>query len=144
MYDIDNYVDSVSNIFENEIIENKEFNMPLGKRLFIQARYKLKKTRNEFNPGNLFLTMVKGFDELPGVTKQARISLGFNQRINPWLSLGTSVLYGGFNDLAIGALISTNIKRYIIGIHSDDFTGAIFPRLGTGAGFGFILQRSFR
>ncbi len=142
--DIENYADSMATIFENKVVEGGNFKLPIGTRLFVQLLYKFKKDNWESNRANLYLTLVKGFEELPGVTKEARVSIGYNRRVFRGLFLGSSASYGGFNNLAIGALLSVKTAKYSFGIHSDDFTGAVFPSLGTGAGFGFVLQRYFR
>ena len=79
--DFDNmeeYADSLAAIFENEIVKGQSFYMPLGTRLQIQAAYHFMTDSEETNPGNLFLTYIQGFRELPGVTRRPRFSIGYN------------------------------------------------------------------
>ncbi|ELR69666.1 hypothetical protein C900_04891 [Fulvivirga imtechensis AK7] len=141
--DLSNYADSVANIFDNKVVTDKNFKMALGTRLMLQYSYRFVYDDPERNPGNIFITLVKGFSELPGVTREPRISIGYNQRILKTFFVGISSSWGGFNDLAIGGLMGVRIRKTRLGIHCDDFTGFLFPKLGTGAGIGLILQTAW-
>ncbi|QSE95867.1 DUF5723 family protein [Fulvivirga lutea] len=141
--DLTNYADSLTAIFENEVVEGNSFYMPLGVRFQVQLAYHFLYDNEAANPGNLFFTYIQGFQELPGVTRRPRFSLGYNQRLWKRLYPGVSVSYGGFNNLAIGAMLSARFGKTRFGIHADDFTGAIIPSRGTGLGFGLVFQCYF-
>jgi hypothetical protein len=133
--------DSIRQLITEVQTNDEPFRQAIGERMFLQASYLWK---TEHRATRFFVTYVQGFRELPGVTTVPRVTLGANREVGRFLTYGINASYGGFTRLALGGNIGIVVNGFRFGIHTEDFTGFVLPKQGTGIGIGFMLQYSFR
>ena len=139
------FLDSLGAVFTpvRDSLNNKSITMPIGTRLSFRTSWQVYRTKKYDRPVNLIFYYSQGFSENPGLNARPRFAMAYHLPIMKHLLIGASASYGGFNDLTIGALFGLKWKHWRFSVQSDDFTGVIFPNLGTGANLGAMAQLLF-
>lgn len=138
--DIQQLSDSLQQHFSQYQSSKQAFRMPLGQRYMLQLSYKIKDTEDTRNTSMAFLTLVKGNANLPTVSKNLLIQIGYQQRLFKFLDVSGSVAYGGFNNFHSGALLGFRFSQFVrLNIFSDNMSGLIVKKWGTGADIGLNL-----
>ena len=139
------FLDSIGAIFTPQVegSSQKSFSMPIGARLSFMTSWVFGRTTHINGPKTLSLIYSQGFSENPGVTIKPKFTLGFHRPVLRHFLFGVSTSVGGFNNFALGGIVGMHFKRFRFSFQSDDFTGLIFPELGTAAGGGVVFMLKF-